>query len=125
MTSAMDFDMPVSMDIHLRMAQLKIIMDMNIPKNNVSPQERIERDKEYVRRMEEAIRNIKKRKERFFKTIIRDFYESNEVEEDASEQHDEHSEQHSEHGESNADDHEEIEIEEIEDDTTGNCAYDA
>lgn len=122
MTSAMDFDMPpVNMDIHLRMAQLKIMMDMNIPKNNVSPQERVERDKEYVRRMEEAIRNIKKRKERFFKTIIKDFYEPNEVEENASEKHSEHSE----HNESNKSSGHEIEIEEIEDDTTGNCAYDA
>lgn len=124
MTSAMDFVMPVNMDIHLRMAQLKIMMDMNIPKNNVSPQERIERDKEYVRRMEEAIRNIKKRKERFFKTIIKDFYEPNEVEENTSEQHSEPSE-HSEHDESNKSSGHEIEIEEIEDDTTGNCAYDA
>ena len=123
MTSAMDFVMPVNMDIHLRMAQLKIMMDMNIPKNNVSPQERVERDKEYVRRMEEAIRNIKKRKERFFKTIIKDFYEPNELEENASE----HSER-SEHNESNKSSGHEIEIEEIEeieDDTTGNCAYDA
>ena len=125
----MDFVMPVNMDIHLRMAQLKIMMDMNIPKNNVSPQERVERDKEYVRRMEEAIRNIKKRKERFFKTIIKDFYEPNEVEENASEhsersERSEHSE-HSEHNESNKSSGHEIEIEEIEDDTTGNCAYDA
>ena len=61
MTSAMDFTMHVSMSIELRMIQFKIMMDMNMPDNTFKGEERVARDQEYVRRMEEAMRAIEKK----------------------------------------------------------------
>lgn len=57
----MDFVMPIRMDIQLRMAQWKIMMDMNMPDNTTKGAERVARDKEYVRRMEKAMREIEKK----------------------------------------------------------------
>ena len=57
--SAMAFPIKDTMEAELRRAQTEIMVDMNIPTYNITPSERLVRDREYLRRMEEAIYKIK------------------------------------------------------------------